>query len=241
MECGLARAGWQEGSDRLRSVDRCKGRDACTGRLGGARGLSWMNGSPGHARSAGDDRSGDSAPKLPSICHPLRGGPDGVSDASAGSSDIRVSIRVRLRARYASSRCFCKRAATPEPEPGRDGMALHRNPWHDLEGSPADELHAAVIAAEVSYAGELAVQAYLDRLGCGNEEDITQIASALQRVCTSRAQLLLMARWVEQRVRDRLGEPTTRALIERVAEALLASGSLDRAAFERLVTDAEPL
>jgi hypothetical protein len=132
-------------------------------------------------------------------------------------------------------------AVTIEPEPGRDGMALHRNPWHDLEGSPADELHAAVIAAEVSYAGELAVQAYLDRLGCGNEEDITQIASALQRVCTSRAQLLLMARWVEQRVRDHLGEPTTRALIERVAEALLVLGSLDRGAFERLVTDAAPL
>ena len=72
------------------------------------------------------------------------------------------------------------RDITIQPGPGHEGMALHRNPWHDLEGSPADELHAAVIAAEVSYAGELAVQAYLDRLGCGNDEDIGQIAGALR-------------------------------------------------------------
>ncbi len=126
-------------------------------------------------------------------------------------------------------------AVTIQPGPGHEGMALHRNPWHDLEGSPADELHAAVIAAEVSYAGELAVQAYLDRLGCGNDEDIGQIAGALQRVCDSREQLLLMARWVEQRVRDRLSEPTTRARIEAVAEALIHAGELDRNVFEELV------
>jgi hypothetical protein len=127
---------------------------------------------------------------------------------------------------------------TIQPEPGRAGMALHRNPWHDLEGSPADELHAAVLAAEVSYAGELAVQTYLDRLGCGNEEDISQIASSLQRVCGTREQLLLMARWVEQRVRDRLAETTTRHRIEAVAQALEGHGRLERKAFEALVTAA---
>ena len=120
--------------------------------------------------------------------------------------------------------------------PGDAGMALHHDPRHDVKGSPADAMYAAVIAAEVSYAGELAVQAYLDRVGCGNEEDIAQIATALQRVCTSRDQLLLMARWVEQRVRDQLADSATRARIEAVANALLEEGTLDRQAFEMLMS-----
>ncbi len=157
-------------------------------------------------------------------------------------TDVRreAAIHEAAHAVFAWQHGLSVHAVTIQPGPGRDGMALHRNPWHDLEGSPADALHAAVIAAEVSYAGELAVQAYLDRVGCGNEEDVEQIADALQRVCTSRAQLLLMARWVEQRVRDRLDDPLTRARIEAVAEALLVSGSLDREAFESLVQRTEP-
>ena len=127
-------------------------------------------------------------------------------------------------------------AGSIETVPGHHGMALHHDPRHLADDTPAGALHAAVIAAEVSYAGELAVQAYLDRLGCGNEEDISQIADALQRVCASREQLLLMARWVEQRVRDRLEDPTTRAQIEAVGDALMRHGTLDARAFERLMT-----
>ncbi|MDX1594905.1 MAG: hypothetical protein R3298_11690 [Gammaproteobacteria bacterium] len=121
------------------------------------------------------------------------------------------------------------------PEDGSDGIALHRNPWHDLPGTPADTLHAALVAAEVSYAGELAVQAFLGRPGSGNDDDLLQITTELQRVCTTREQLLLMARWVEQRVRDRLREPGVRAAVGAVADALEEEGTLDRARFHRLV------
>jgi hypothetical protein len=120
-------------------------------------------------------------------------------------------------------------------EEGSDGVAVHRNPWYGLTGSPADELHAAVIAAEVSYAGELAVQAYLGHRGNGNEEDIAQISDCLQRVCDSRDQLRLMAEWIEQRVRDLLATEPIRDAVVRVAAVLGERGTLDGAEFLEVV------
>ena len=125
------------------------------------------------------------------------------------------------------------------PGEGNDGVAVHRNPWYGLAGSPADELHAAVIAAEVSYAGELAVQAYLGRRGNGNEEDIEQIADCLQRVCDSRDQLRLMAEWIEQRVRDLLATKPIRDAVIRVATVLEEQGALDGPGFLELVNSVD--
>ena len=116
-----------------------------------------------------------------------------------------------------------------------DGVVLHRNPWHDLDGSPADALHAAVVAAEVSYAGDLAVRTCLGRPGSGCAEDTRQVAAALGRVCASREELQRMAEWVEQRVRELLGRPHLRAAVLAVAHALDRERSLDAAAFSHLV------
>lgn len=116
-----------------------------------------------------------------------------------------------------------------------DGVVLHHNPWHDLDGSPADALHAAVVAAEVSYAGDLAVRACLGRPGEGCAEDTRQVAAALGRVCASREELRRMAAWVEQRVRELLERPRLRAAVLAVAHALDRERSLDADAFSRLV------
>ncbi len=154
----------------------------------------------------------------------------------AGEARREAAIHEAAHAVIARWHGLAVHAVSIDRVPGRYGMAVHHDPRHGLGGSPGEALHAAVVAAEVSYAGEFAVQAYLGRAGCGNEEDIAQIAEALQRVCHSREQLLLMARWVGQRVRDRLQLAAVRAAILAVAEELESKGTLDRVAFEEVVT-----
>jgi ribosomal protein L32E len=120
-------------------------------------------------------------------------------------------------------------------EEGSDGVVVHRDPWYGISGSSADHMHAAIIAAEVGYAGDLAVQTYLGCHGSGWEEDLVLIADDLNRVNSSREQMRRMASWIEQRVRDLLVRPEIRASVLSVANALETDGSLDHARFLEVV------